>query len=54
MIRLIRNLILKHQIERNIRKRKIIREARAQSSYRGVSTEWRKRGELARKTFGIV
>jgi hypothetical protein len=52
MTRLLRRLWLKRQLDKSLRARRIVREARAEAARRGISAEWRKRGDQARRMFG--
>lgn len=48
---IIRRLIETYQLNRNLKRHKAIREARAEAAMRGVSTEWKRRREQCRKVF---
>lgn len=51
--RLLRRMALKRQIDRDLRALKAARKIRSEAAQRGVSTQWRNRGEQCRKTFGL-
>tara|TARA_R110000772_G_scaffold89304_2_gene185132 strand:+ start:16735 stop:16899 length:165 start_codon:yes stop_codon:yes gene_type:complete len=51
---IIRRLIFTHRTNRNLRNRRIVRQARSDAARRGVNTEWKKRGDLCRKQFGGI
>lgn len=52
MIHAIRMFLLKREIDRSLRKRRAITQARSEASQRGISTEWKRRGDRCRATFG--
>lgn len=48
----IRLYLLKRKLEKNLALRRKIRKARSESSLKGVSTEWARRGAKCREMFG--
>lgn len=48
----IRLYLLKRKLEKNLALRRKIRKARSESSHKGVSTEWARRGAKCREMFG--
>ena len=43
---------IRREIEAGVARQRVIREARAEAARRGVSTEWQRRGQRARRVFG--
>lgn len=51
MTRFFHILLEKHRLSRSLKARKAITKARSDAAKRGVSTQWKKRGEACRRVF---
>jgi hypothetical protein len=49
----LRTWLIQNQLNRALAKRKAARAYLSGAALRGVSTGWRRRGEAARKVFGV-
>lgn len=52
MIRALRLFILKRDLDRKLRLRRIATQARSEAARRGVSTYWQRSGRKCRQMFG--